>query len=244
MPSFLYAMPFGRKRVFLEETCLVARPPLPFDTLKRRLERRLRATGIKVIKVHDEEWSYIPVGGPMPVHTQSLTAFGAAANMIHPATGTAMLDDGCKSAICSCQGSPKVVKCCTVCKMWGNESQLGIKKNCNPKMTKFARKYPFSYHAAEIPGDCRNSHIVMIQVPRPSNINAGYSISRSLREAPGMASAIAQALQSQTSVSSMAEGVWNHLWPQEKRRQVSERRHKISFLSRELKDVRHKCLKF
>lgn len=46
-PSFLYAMPLGGNRVFLEETCLVARPALPFATLKRRLERRCRALGIK-----------------------------------------------------------------------------------------------------------------------------------------------------------------------------------------------------
>lgn len=47
-PSFLYAMPLGGSRVFLEETCLVARPALPFATLKRRLERRCAALGIKV----------------------------------------------------------------------------------------------------------------------------------------------------------------------------------------------------
>lgn len=48
VPSFLYAMPLGGNRVFLEETCLVARPPMPFATLKRRLERRCKALGIKV----------------------------------------------------------------------------------------------------------------------------------------------------------------------------------------------------
>lgn len=48
MPSFLYAMPVDRGRVFLEETCLVAKPALPFAVLKRRLERRLAAMGIKV----------------------------------------------------------------------------------------------------------------------------------------------------------------------------------------------------
>lgn len=86
-PSFLYAMSLGGKRVFLEETCLVAKPALPFAVLKRRLDRRLRAMGIRVTAVHEEEWSYIPVGGPLPVGNQSLTAFGAAANMVHPATG-------------------------------------------------------------------------------------------------------------------------------------------------------------
>lgn len=37
IPSFLYAMPLGGKKVFLEETCLVAKPALPFNVLKRRL---------------------------------------------------------------------------------------------------------------------------------------------------------------------------------------------------------------
>eukprot|EP00955_Chlamydomonas_euryale_P029497 311149-Chlamydomonas_euryale.AAC.1 len=86
-PSFLYAMPLGGNRVFLEETCLVAKPALPFSVLKRRLERRLAASGVKVHTVHEEEWSYIPVGGPLPDGGQPLTAFGAAANMVHPATG-------------------------------------------------------------------------------------------------------------------------------------------------------------
>ena len=159
-----------------QETCLVAKPPLPFAVLKRRLERRCAALGIKVrgqaqgggrclftctctcwgsgcvqsvavhqgpvpwgekgvaeqkgcrevpwsvaahsekpgrcrsrpplrttplllltpssllsfqqVKtVHEEEWSYIPVGGPLPVKDQPITAFGAAANLVHPATG-------------------------------------------------------------------------------------------------------------------------------------------------------------
>jgi hypothetical protein len=48
VPSFLYAMHLGGNRVFLEETCLVAKPPLPFAVLKRRLERRCAALGIKV----------------------------------------------------------------------------------------------------------------------------------------------------------------------------------------------------
>ena len=50
VPSFLYAMPVGGNRVFLEETCLVAKPALPFATLKRRLERRLQAMGITVCR--------------------------------------------------------------------------------------------------------------------------------------------------------------------------------------------------
>lgn len=48
VPSFLYAMQLPDGKVFLEETCLVAKPALPFATLKRRLHRRLNAMGIKV----------------------------------------------------------------------------------------------------------------------------------------------------------------------------------------------------
>lgn len=50
-PSFLYAMPLGDGQVFLEETCLVARPTLPFSALKQRLERRCRAMGIEIEEV-------------------------------------------------------------------------------------------------------------------------------------------------------------------------------------------------
>jgi lycopene epsilon-cyclase len=38
-------------------------------------------------QVHEEEWSYIPVGGPLPAAGQPVAAFGAAANLVHPATG-------------------------------------------------------------------------------------------------------------------------------------------------------------
>jgi lycopene epsilon-cyclase len=40
-----------------------------------------------MLQIHEEEWSYIPVGGPLPIKEQPLTAFGAAANLVHPATG-------------------------------------------------------------------------------------------------------------------------------------------------------------
>jgi hypothetical protein len=167
-PSFLYAMPLKDGKVFLEETCLVARPTLPFAVLKRRLKRRCAAMGIRIkearlsfslqhtmvchdrtfldesqqkagknpetcsfassctvgclscmlplprasltshsptsrssdgtstVQIVDEEYSFIPVGGPMPLPDQPLTAFGAAANLVHPATGysiTRMLDE-------------------------------------------------------------------------------------------------------------------------------------------------------
>lgn len=88
-------------------------------------------------KIHEEEWSFIPVGGPLPVAQQPITAFGAAANLVHPATG--------------------------------------------------------------------------------------YSIARSLREAPAFAEEVASLLRKQQAVGDTAESVWDALWPQEKRRQVSSR---------------------
>ena len=42
---------------------------------------------LQVKEIHEEEWSYIPVGGPLPLPDQPITAFGAAANLVHPATG-------------------------------------------------------------------------------------------------------------------------------------------------------------
>ena len=86
-PSFLYAMPLGNGRAFFQETCLVAKQAVPFTILRRRLLSRMDALGVRVKRVVDEEWSYIPVGGPVPDATQRTLAFGAAANMIHPASG-------------------------------------------------------------------------------------------------------------------------------------------------------------
>lgn len=58
-PSFLYAMPLDDGTVFLEETCLVARPTLPFSALKRRLERRCAAMGIEIEEVRGHSESFI-----------------------------------------------------------------------------------------------------------------------------------------------------------------------------------------
>ncbi|XP_074578739.1 lycopene epsilon cyclase, chloroplastic [Curcuma longa] len=86
-PTFLYAMPMSPTRVFFEETCLASRNAMPFDLLKKKLMSRLDTMGVKVLKVYEEEWSYIPVGGSLPNTEQKNLAFGAAASMVHPATG-------------------------------------------------------------------------------------------------------------------------------------------------------------
>lgn len=86
-PTFLYVMPMSSTRVFFEETCLASKDAMPFDLLKRKLMSRLEAMGVRVLKVYEEEWSYIPVGGSLPNTDQKNLAFGAAASMVHPATG-------------------------------------------------------------------------------------------------------------------------------------------------------------
>ncbi len=97
---------------------------------------KLHAARSQVKHVIEEEWSYIPVGGPLPLGDQPVTAFGAAANLVHPATG--------------------------------------------------------------------------------------YSIARSLREAPALAAEMAVILRKDLPVQETARQVWNALWPAEKRRQVRE----------------------
>ena len=89
---------------------------------------------VQVKHTIEEEWSYIPVGGPLPLGDQPVTAFGAAANLVHPATG--------------------------------------------------------------------------------------YSIARSLREAPALAAEMAAILRRDLPVRETARQVWGALWPAEKRRQV------------------------
>ncbi|GAV72988.1 RVT_1 domain-containing protein/NMT domain-containing protein/NMT_C domain-containing protein/Lycopene_cycl domain-containing protein, partial [Cephalotus follicularis] len=86
-PTFLYVMPISSTRVFFEETCLASKDAMPFDLLKRKLMLRLQKMGIRVLKTYEEEWSYIPVGGSLPNTEQKNLAFGAAACMVHPATG-------------------------------------------------------------------------------------------------------------------------------------------------------------
>jgi lycopene epsilon-cyclase len=76
--------------VFLEETCLASSVQMPFDELKRRLYMRLARMGLDVDieggAVIEEEASWIPLGGPLP-RSQRNIAFGAAACMVHPASG-------------------------------------------------------------------------------------------------------------------------------------------------------------
>lgn len=87
LPTFLYAMDLGEGRVFVEETSLAARPAVAVDLLRARLTERLELGGTPVLEVLSEERVRFPLGGPLPPRDQPIVAFGAAAGMVHPATG-------------------------------------------------------------------------------------------------------------------------------------------------------------
>lgn len=86
-PSFLYALPLGGDRWFLEETLLVGRPAVPFALLEQRLRRRLDLLGVRLGRVLEREECWIPMGGSLPELGQRTVGFGGAAGMVHPATG-------------------------------------------------------------------------------------------------------------------------------------------------------------
>ena len=86
-PTFMYSMPLKDNQIFFEETSLVARPALSFQECKDRCFRRLEHLGIEVIDIEEEEFCYIPMGGPLPEKNQRIIGFGGAAAMVHPSTG-------------------------------------------------------------------------------------------------------------------------------------------------------------
>lgn len=89
-PTFLYAMELGDGRYFVEETSLAHRPAMTFDVLEDRLAQRLRARGVPVIGVDSVERCLIPMNNPLPLLDQQVVGFGAAASLVHPATGYQM----------------------------------------------------------------------------------------------------------------------------------------------------------
>jgi len=99
VPSFLYVLPGGGNRVFLEETCLVARVQMPFEELRDRLHERMARMGLEVVEngLLEEEASWIPLGGTLPVAPQRNLAFGAAAGLVHPASGYSIVNSFSKA---------------------------------------------------------------------------------------------------------------------------------------------------
>jgi lycopene beta-cyclase len=85
-PTFLYAMDLGDGVFMVEETSLARRQPLDTALLASRLDARLTATRTAPLEVLAEEVVCIPMGGAVPL-AQPVVATGAAAGLVHPATG-------------------------------------------------------------------------------------------------------------------------------------------------------------
>lgn len=89
-PSFLYVLPLSDGRLFLEETSLARRPAMSMSALRGRLEARLTSLGLGGSKPIGQEHCSIAMGLGLPAPVQSLVPFGAAAGMVHPASGYLM----------------------------------------------------------------------------------------------------------------------------------------------------------
>lgn len=90
-PTFLYAVPLGGGRVLLEETSLARRPGLPLPVLQRRLAARLARHGISPPPDAPVEKVHFPVDTPRH-RGRGVLGFGAAAPLVHPATGFSIAD--------------------------------------------------------------------------------------------------------------------------------------------------------
>ena len=86
-PSFLYAMDLGEGRWLVEETSLAARPAMEIRPLKKRLQARLASRGAQILSTEHVERVGFPMGVAVPDRRQMIVGFGAAAGMVHPATG-------------------------------------------------------------------------------------------------------------------------------------------------------------
>ena len=86
-PTFLYALPLDYNLLFVEETSLIATVPVSRSMLERRLDTRLTRLGITNRRVISTEQVHIPMTRALPLRQQRMLGYGAAAAMVHPATG-------------------------------------------------------------------------------------------------------------------------------------------------------------
>lgn len=85
-PTFVYVIPLGGGQVLVEETSLARRPALPLSTLRRRLLARLAHHGVRAPEDARSEKVSFRLDHPRHRGPGAL-GFGAAAPLIHPATG-------------------------------------------------------------------------------------------------------------------------------------------------------------
>ena len=85
--TFLYAVPLPDGRVLLEETCLAREPALGFGELRDRLQARVGTVIGPVERVRFRV--DVP---PTPARARGAIPFGAAAGLVHPASGFSVAD--------------------------------------------------------------------------------------------------------------------------------------------------------
>jgi lycopene cyclase-like protein len=86
-PSFLYALDRCDGTWLVEETSLARTPPLSPKELEQRLHKRLELLGARINQTFSVEHVLFPMNVPIPVLHQRTVAIGAAAGVVHPATG-------------------------------------------------------------------------------------------------------------------------------------------------------------
>ncbi|WP_018333597.1 lycopene cyclase family protein [Actinomycetospora chiangmaiensis] len=91
-PTFLYAIPLGGDDWLLEETSLARRPGLPLPELTERLRRRLLACGLTADEIPLDDRTrveHVRFAVDTPTHRSpaGVVPLGAAASLVHPATG-------------------------------------------------------------------------------------------------------------------------------------------------------------
>ncbi|MCO4746776.1 MAG: lycopene cyclase family protein [Proteobacteria bacterium] len=84
--TFLYALPLTSTELFVEETALITERSPNWTRMESDLRARLDAMGL-VGELHVHERCVIPMDASLPDLTSSVLAFGAAAGLVHPATG-------------------------------------------------------------------------------------------------------------------------------------------------------------
>ncbi|HEV2780441.1 MAG TPA: lycopene cyclase family protein [Actinophytocola sp.] len=89
--TFLYGVPLPDGRVLLEETSLARRPGMGLAELRSRLLARLGAFGVPVSGGATERVRF-PLDLPVPRRRAGVVTFGAAAALVHPATGYGVAD--------------------------------------------------------------------------------------------------------------------------------------------------------
>jgi lycopene beta-cyclase len=85
--SFLYALPYGGGRWLFEETSLGRKGGLSQTELEARLQTRLKTLGVVIKDEHETESVSFRMDVSLPVKGQRVVPIGAAAALVHPATG-------------------------------------------------------------------------------------------------------------------------------------------------------------